>query len=307
MPNRFFSRCCYAAFLAAAALFAASASAGADDLDGQFHLRGYRGIRHESQRLGEASSAIVVHRFVFDDARHAQWFVSKLYADFAMSRGSSVKTLPTTKGPADAIDLGSGLILPLLAAESREVAVVTGAAAEAVRRQADRRTAAAAPLRKAALSHPLYLDKWDRYPLGCWNSLNDVDRDEQQHTLDSFYEWLGKREITAQLNTGYLTQDLATNDNLLSLFRNCWARQGVNYQRVEWLANQIDLYNRNPFLTTGPNPHVALRGDYYGERCLAGNPLPHRAECHDPRRVLAHGGRREPDGVVGPRRRDRAP
>jgi len=64
-----------------------------------------------------------------------------------------------------------------------------------------------------------------------------------------------------------------TNDNLLSLFRRDTARHGVNYQRVEWLANQTDLYNRNPFFTTGPNPHVALRGDYYGERTLAGNPL----------------------------------
>ncbi len=276
MPNRSPSRCCYAAFLAAAAFFTTPPNAGADDFRGEFHLRGYRGIRQESQRLGEASAAIVVHRFVFDDARHAQWFVSKLYADFALTQGNRVKMVTTAKGPADAIDLGSGLggglILPLLAADAREVTVVTGAVAETVLRQADRR-AAAAPLRNAALSHPLYLDKWDRYPLGCWNSFDDFERNEQHNTLDSFYEWMAKIGITAQLNTGYLTQDLATNDNILSLFRKYWTRHRVNYQRVEWLANQIDLFNRNPFLTTGPNPHVALRGDYYGERCLAGNPL----------------------------------
>jgi hypothetical protein len=272
VPNRSLSRCCYAAVLVAAALFTTPPNAGADDLRGEFQLRGYRGIRHESQRLGDGAGAIVVHRFLFDDARHAQWFVSKLYTDFSLSRGNNARTVTIAKGPTDAIDLGTGLIVPLLAADAREVTVVTGASAEAVLGQADRH-AAATPLRKAALSHPLYLDKWDRYPLGCWTSFGDVDRDEQHNTLDSFFEWMGKIGITAQLNTGYLTQDLTTNDNILSLFRKYWTRHGVNYQRVEWLANQIDLFNRNPFLTTGPNPHVALRGDYYGERCLAGNPL----------------------------------
>lgn len=256
----------------AAAFFIAPPTAGAGDLDGEFHLRGYRGIRQESQTLGDASAPVVVHRFTFEDARHAQWFVSKLFGDFALSQGNRLKTVATVHGPADAIDLGTGLIVPLVAANARQVVVLSGANTDAVLRQADR-LATAAPLRQRALSHPLYLDKWDRYPLGCWNSLNDFERDAQDNTLDSFYEWMHKFGITAQLNTGYLTEDLATNDNLLSLFRDCWVRHGVRYQRVEWLANQIDLFNRNPFLTTGPNPHVALRGDYYGERCLAGNPL----------------------------------
>ena len=83
---------------------------------------------------------------------------------------------------------------------------------------------------------------------------------------------MGNLQVTAQLNTNYLTQDLVTDDSLLALFRRQFARQGVNYQRVEWLVTQVDLHNRKPFFVTGPNPHVALRGDYCGERTLCSNP-----------------------------------
>ena len=234
--------------------------AGRDDAASEFHLRGYRGIRRQGQRIGEGPEAVAVDRLIFDDATHAQWFVSKLYGDFSLSQGNIVKEVATSRGPADAVDLaGGGLILPLLAAEAREVIVVAGPAA-GVLEQANR-LAHAAPLRQTALTHPRYLDKWDRYPLGSWHWINDADRDEVLNTPDTLYAWMGRNKITAQLNTGYLTQDLVTNDNLLSHFRKDAARHGVNYQRVEWLANQIDLYNRNSFFTTGPNPHVALRGD----------------------------------------------
>ena len=301
-----------AAVLAAVALpcmpcFAAqpAATAGQDAPPGEFHLRGYRGIRHQSKRLGEGPGEVAVHNLIFDDATHARWFVSKLYSDFALSQGIRLKEIATSGGPADAIDLGAaGLILPLVAAEAREVTVLAGPAAAVV--QQARRIAAAAPLRKAALPHPLYLDKWDAYPLGCWNQINDFERDDFCNTLDTFYEWMGKLKVTAQLNTGYLTQDLVTNDNLLSLFRRYFARHGANYQRVEWLANQTDLYNRNPFFTTGPNPHVALRGDYYGERTLAANPLRmvQNATIGDVFRRTADDANQmallDPDGEIGP-------
>ena len=231
---------------------------GHDDAAGEFHLRGYRGIRHTSQQVGEGSAAVAVHRLTFDDATHARWFVSKLYGDFTLSPGNTVKEVATLRGPADAVDLlGSGLILPLLAAEASEVIVAAGPAAGVVE-QANR-LAPAAPLRRKDLTHPLYLDKWDRYPLGSWHWLNDAERDDVLNTPDSLYQWMGRLKVTAQLNTGYLTQDLVTNDNLLTFFRKEAARHGMNYQRVEWLANQIDLYNRNPFLTTGPNSTLPTR------------------------------------------------
>ena len=116
----------------------------------QFRLRGYRGIRHESRTVDEPTGPVVIHRFVFDDATHTRWFLSKLYGDFALTHEHHVATVATAKGPADAVDLGTGLILPLLAANAREVMVVTGASAAAVGRQADR-LVAAPPLRQCSL------------------------------------------------------------------------------------------------------------------------------------------------------------
>lgn len=278
---------------------------GHGDAAGEFHLRGYRGIRYTSKQMGEGPAAVAVHRLVFDDATHARWFVSKLYGDFTLSQGNTVREVATLRGPADAVDLsGSGLILPLLAAEAKEVIVAAGPAAGVV--EEANRLVHAAPLRQKDVTHPLYLDKWDRYPLGSWHWINDAERDDVLNTPDSLYEWMGRLKITAQLNTGYLTQDLVTNDNLLSLFRKDAARHGVNYQRVEWLANQVDLYNRNPFFTTGPNPHVALRGDYYGERTLAANPLRivQNATIRDVFRRTAGDTNQmallDPDGEIGP-------
>ena len=97
------------------------APAERDDAAEEFHLRGYRGIRHQSKR-GRGPAAVAVHSLVFDDAPHAQWFVSKLYGDFALSQGNAVSEVAIHGGPADAIDLGgAGLILPLLAAGAKEV------------------------------------------------------------------------------------------------------------------------------------------------------------------------------------------
>jgi hypothetical protein len=301
-----------AALLGAAALthlpaFAAEPAvpAGRGEAASEFHLRGYRGIRHQSQLLGEAPQAVALHRLVFDDATHAQWFVSKLYGDFALSQGNTVREVATIRGPADAIDLGGpGLILPLLAAGAREVTVLAGPAAAVVEQAG--RIAAAAPLRRAALSHPLYLDKWDRYPLGCWTQINEAERGDFANSLDDLFTWMGRMQLTAQLDTAYLTQDLVTNDNLLSMFRRQLARHGVNYQRVEWLANQVDLYNRNPFFVSGRNPSVAMRGDYYGERTLRGNPYRtvQNATIVDVFRRTAGDANQmallDPDGEIGP-------
>jgi len=278
---------------------------GRNDLVEAFHLRGYRGIQHRNKLLGEAPKAVAVHSLVFDDATHAQWFVSKLYSDFALSQGIAIRDVATTRGPADAIDLGgAGLILPLLAAGAKEITVVAGPAV-AVVEQANR-VAVAAPLRQAAMTHPLYLDKWDRYPLGCWTQVNDAERGDFDSSLDKLFAWMGRVKVTAQLDSAYLTEDLVTNDNLLSLFRKQFAKHGVNYQRVEWLANQIDLYNRNPFFVTGRNPNVALRGDYYGERTLAGNPYRtvQNATIADLFRRIAGDANQmallDPDGEIGP-------
>jgi hypothetical protein len=254
---------------------------------------------------GEGPTAMAVHSLVFDDAPHAQWFVSKLYGDFALSQGNVVREIAIQGQRADAIDLGAGgLIVPLLSAGGKELTVLAGPA-PAVLEQAGR-IAIALPLRLAALTHPLYLDKWDRYSLGCWTKVNEAELGDFGNSPDSLFAWMGRLKVTAQLNTEYLTEDLATNDNLFSLFRRQFARHGVNYQRVEWLANQIDLYNRNPFFVTGPNPSVALRGDYYGERTLSGNPYRavQNATIVDLFRRTAGDANQmallDPDGEIGP-------
>ena len=150
-------RDCVAALLAAVtwmslSCFAAepAVSTGRDAPVRTFQLRGYRGIQHRSKLLGTAPTAVAVHSLVFDDATHAQWFVSKLYSDFALSQGNAVQEIATHGGPADAVDLGpAGLILPLLAAQAREVTVLAGPAATVVEQA--QQIAVAAPLRKAAL------------------------------------------------------------------------------------------------------------------------------------------------------------
>jgi len=138
----------------------ATALAGHDDTAGEYHLRGYRTIRRQSQQIGQGEAAVSIDRLTLDDATHAQWFVSKLFSDFELSQDNAIRPIETARGPADAIDLaGAGLIVPLLAADSKEVTVVAGPAVAAIEQIG--RLAAAMPLRRTALArHPLYLDKW---------------------------------------------------------------------------------------------------------------------------------------------------
>jgi hypothetical protein len=230
-----------------------------------YQLRGYRGIRHSTEQLGAGDDAVTLHRFTLDDAEHAGWFVSKLYSDFALTSGNSVTPLPTAQGTVDAIELGGqGVIAPVMVAGANEVAVVVGRNAKAVGAQVAPLTKAA-PLRQSELTHPLYLDKWDRYCLGAWAKLADHTEDSLRKDPNDFFQWMGRIGLNPQIFTNSTMEDLVPNDAPIEWLRGYFHKYGVKYQRVEWLANTLDIYNRNPFLTKTANPHVATRWIYYGE------------------------------------------
>ena len=230
-----------------------------------YQLRGYHGIRHRVEQTGAGDDAVTLHRFTLDDAEHAGWFASKIYNDFVLTAGNSLVPLQTSIGPVDAIDLGGrGVIVPLTVRSGNEVDVLIGANQNAVVASIPLLTKIP-PLRQSQLTHPLYLDKWDRYCLGVWAKLADHTEDRLRKDPNDFYEWMGRIGINPQIFNNSTMEDLVPNDAPIEWLRGYFHKYGVKYQRVEWLSNTLDIYNRNPFLTKTANPHVATRWIYYGE------------------------------------------
>lgn len=267
-----------------------------------FQLRAYRGVRH----MVEQRNQVTIHHFILDDTQHAGWFASKIYSDFALTVGNTLTQLSTPLGPMDAIDLnGQGIVAPLLQSGSSEVDVVTGATAGAVAVQVSSLTSAA-PLRAADLSHPLYMDKWDRYCLGAWQHLNDYYQDQTLKTVPDYCKWLAQIGINPQILPGPICHDLTASDAPITWLRHYFDTYGVKYQWIEWLENSPDVYNRNPFLTKTMNPHVATRWSYYGEVRDGVGPLhdaqnaTHLAEM---KRLAGDANQMaivDPDGEIGP-------
>jgi len=230
-----------------------------------YQLRAYRGVRHTVELRGSVGGEVTVHRFILDDARHAVWFASKIYSDYALTFGNTVVPMRTAPGRVDAISLpGEGIIVPLILSGSSEVDVVIGRNTSAVAGRVSS-LAKGAPMRQSDLTHPLYLDKWDRYCLGVWMNLGDYLQDYGHKTVDEFYKWMGEIGLNPQMNPNPATDDMVPNDAPIEWMLAYLHKYGVKYQRVEWLANSPDVYNRNPFLTKTANPHMATRWNYYGE------------------------------------------
>jgi hypothetical protein len=268
-------------------------------------LRGYRDVRYTSESRGAGVAAVMVHRFTFGQPERAGWFVSKLYSDFELTSGNAVKVLTTPSGPVDAIVLGGDdRIVPLYAAGAKDVVVLSGSEAAVIAQLPG--LLAAAPVRASALTHPLYLDKWDRYCLGVWQGIGDFSQDAQHQGPDAFYQWLGEIGLNPQINLGTICYDMVPNDNTTMWLRSYFTKYGVKFQRTEWLIHQPDLYNRNPFLTKTINPHVAARYAYYGEMREGDGPLRQAQTANyltglrrlddDPNQMAIL----DPDGEIGP-------
>jgi hypothetical protein len=247
------------------AILAALATVAAAE-DAALVLRGYGEVRWTAPAAAAAPAA-TVHRFALSSPERAARFASKILADYELTVGNRIRPGP---GGCTLVELaGGGLIAPLASAGSAAVTVVVA--------PDERALAAALPsgawLGRAALRHPDWMDKWDRHCLGMWQYIKDYAADPVRPTLDGFYRWFGEQNLLVQINRGGTAVDLAVNGNQTDYLRTFFAHHGVRYQQVEWLANQHDLYNRNPFLAAVPNPAVATRSSYYGERFFAGNPL----------------------------------
>ena len=246
--------------------FAGAPHAGAEQAVAQgYNLRGYGAFSHREETVGKPPTTVALHRFTFADAGHAAIFASKIFSDFELTSGNRIVPLETRYGSVDAVAIGEdGWIVPLLPKGSRKVCVLLGKDRASLVAAADRELKAA-PLRRTSMSHPLFMDKWDRYPLGVWQAIGDYERDDQRKTPETFYEWMGRVGLNPQINLGNNAIDLVSNDNTLTWLRRYFAKYGVKYQRTQWLEHNADLYNRNPFLTQAINPHVMTRWDYYGE------------------------------------------
>lgn len=237
---------------------------------GEIPLRGYGVVRWTQPATGAtsatgAASGPHVHRFTLASPLLAARFASKVLADYELTPGNRIRPGPG----CDLIELaGGGFIAPLALAGSREVIVVTA--------DDERGLTAIAKqpwLRRSDLHHPDWLDKWDRHCLGMWQGIGDYAVDDRNPTLDGFYRWFGEHGLAVQINRGNSSLDLTVNSNQTDYLRAFFNRYEVRYQQIEWLVNQHDLYNRNPFLAAVPDPTIATRSHYYGERLLAGNPL----------------------------------
>ena len=240
----------------------------------EFKLRGYRDLVHSSEQLGDPKNQVTVHHFTFENNGRAVIFTSKIFSDSELTKGNTIKAVKTSNSQADIIDLdGSGFIAPLLSRDSRKLAVITGSNTGTAAKWIDELSGKEPVLRRTELSHPKYLDKWDRYCLGMWQYLSDFERDGIRKTPDEFYKWMGEIGLNPQLNAGNTALELTASDNVMTFYRNLFKKHDVEYQRIEWLPHNYDLYNRNPFLTHSLKPDIASRWSYYGERNLANNPL----------------------------------
>lgn len=245
-------------------LLAAGWLAASPSSDTHYALRGYRHITEIIDSQG-STSPVQVRTFVFESPERAAIFASKIFSDYELTTGNTVTPLNTTKGPADEISLdGKGFIVPLLEPGAKTVHVLIGDNTDAIKAQANR-FLVHPPLRAAALKHPQFMDKWDRYCLGVWNRISDLREDPTHKTPASFYGWLAQIGVNPQIVGASTSQDLTTNDNLLRWIRKYFAAEGTRYQNVEWLQAYPDLYNRNPFLSSFDGPGTMAPWSYYGE------------------------------------------
>jgi hypothetical protein len=243
--------------LAGLALTPAVAAAGTP-----YALRGYRTF---TELPVVDTPSVEVRSFEFESPERAQIFASKIYSDYALTQGNTLSPLATARGPADAISLGGeGLIIPLILHDSRRVSVLIGNDAGALTARANQ-LLDAPPLRAADVTHPLFMDKWDRYCMGVWNRFSDVLGDPTHKTPESYYGWLAQIGLNPQLVDATNSDDLTVNDNLLRMLRKYFKAAGTKYQNVEWLQAVPDLYNRNPFLSSFDGPGTMTKWDYYGE------------------------------------------
>ena len=192
-----------------------------------FALRGYRQFTHQEETTGLGPGKVIVHSFVFADPGRAGIFVSKLFSDFELTVGNAVLVLNTARGEADAIALADGgWILPLTAWDNRRVRVLVGTEKKAVLKVAAK-LLQEPPLRRSAVSHPLFMDKWDRYCFGAWGRVQDITADPDYTTAETYFAWMGKIGLNSQIVGSTDSLDLATSDNLLTWQRR-YFRHGPN-------------------------------------------------------------------------------
>ncbi|MDD5198226.1 MAG: beta-galactosidase trimerization domain-containing protein [Terrimicrobiaceae bacterium] len=234
-------------------------------MEGQpFALRGYRHFGHSAATRGSGSTAVTIHKFTFEDPSRAVIFASKIFSDYELSVGNKIEAWNQGVETRDAISLGEGgFIVPVLGKDARVVHVLTGMDKGRLMEEL-RNLGTPKPLRRAKLSHPLFMDKWDRYCFGTWQGTGDFAADPEYNTPDLFYSWMGKIGLNAQMNV-VRCFDMTINDNDLTWARAFFKRYGVKFQNVEWLETCPDLYNRNPFLSTFPGSGIMYESTYYGE------------------------------------------
>ncbi|HEY3416855.1 MAG TPA: hypothetical protein VGM23_08230, partial [Armatimonadota bacterium] len=231
----------------------------------RYTLRGYHQFTRQSSAQQEAGATVQVHAFTFAEAERATVFLSKLYSDFELTTGNRIVTLQTARGPVEAIsEAGQGWIVPLLVTGGKQVTVLLTDNQQAALAVANR-LLTAAPIRRTQISHPLYMDKWDRYAIGVWGRTTDIPADPLYKDPTSYYGWMGKVGLNAQTVSATNAYDLTTNDNMLRWARQYWQQAGVKFQVVEWLNNSFDLYNRNPYLSVFSGSGLTSWAQYYGE------------------------------------------
>ena len=291
--------------MAVGLLAALAGSPWAGGVETHYALRGYR----EFTELGHANDAgapVQVRSFVFESPERAQIFASKIFSDYTLTVGNTLTPLKTAQGDADAISIGGKeLIVPLVAHDGKRVDVVIGGDAAAVTAKANE-LVRSAPLRAAEMTHPLFMDKWDRYCMGVWDRFNEILADPTHKTPESYYTYLAQIGLNPQEVNSTVSDDLTANDNLLRLQRKYFTADGTKYQNVEWLQAFPDLYNRNPFLSSFDGPGMMTRWDYYGEVPHAPGLLrdvqhaPLLQEMRDFTRDPGLMAILDPDGEVGP-------
>ena len=230
-----------------------------------YALRGYREFTELGGSAADANAPVQVRSFVFEDHERAAIFASKIYSDYTLTFGNTLTPLNTAQGPVDAISLaGKDLIVPLVEPGGKRIEVLIGTDSGAVTAKANE-LLNTPPQRASELTHPVFMDKWDRYCIGVWNRVYDLLEDPTHKTPESYYGWMAQIGLNPQLVEASTSSDLSANDNLLRWIRKYFTAAGTRYQNVEWLQAYPELYNRNPFLSSFDGPGMMTPWSYYGE------------------------------------------
>ncbi|HEY3396669.1 MAG TPA: hypothetical protein VGM19_03320 [Armatimonadota bacterium] len=257
---------CIVALLVLAMMAAAAAPVS-------YSLRGYGRLQVEEPATAAAATSPAVFRVTCADPAHARVFASKLLSDYQVLGRNRATTVTVAGGRVPAVQAPEGWVLAALAREGSATVVVVCAAspASAVAALTPLVIGPGRVLAAADLTHPLYLDKWDRDCFGSWHRHNNVGDDkvhlgpDGKPSAEAYYSYVQSLGIGLQGADFFTCADGVASGVGFDGIRRYLDEHKIPFQYASWLTADYDLYNRDPLLAAHWQEGFSPVHSYYGE------------------------------------------